>query len=343
MPAARQAIANFHSFPEHEITEENVIIASGCSGALELALTSLLDPGTILLVPKPGFPLYQVIAESHGARVWQYRLDPNRSWQCDLDHLEELMATPDSKSIRAIVINNPSNPTGAVFPRRHLQDLIAFCTRHRLPVVADEVYGDITFGWNQFHPVAQIAAQCGKRVPVITSSGLAKQFLLPGWRVGWIAFHDNACGSLADVECGAKQLAQVTLGASHLTQSVVPKLLSPSRSIDSWKSTLRSKLEKQARFLHERLSQCHGLECLVPQGAMYLMVRIDCTKLDFVDDVEFSSKLLDEENVFVLPGTTFGYPNGFRVVFCCDEPILEAAAHRISRFCSRHCKSPCKG
>lgn len=339
LPAARAAIAKYHSYEEHVISADNVIVASGCSGALEIALTSMLDPGTCLLVPKPGFPLYQVIAESHGARIVHYRLDPHNSWQCDMDHLEEIMTGPDSSTIRGILINNPSNPTGAVFCKAHLQDLVAFCKRYRLPIVADEVYGDLTFGRNQFHPMAQVAAQCGNDVPVITSSGLAKQFLLPGWRVGWLTFHDNTQGSLKEVELGAKQLAQVILGASHLTQAVVPKLLSPSRSIYSWKDTLRTTLEGQADYLYERLLQCHGLNAFsAPQGAMYLMVGIDRTKLDFVDDVEFCRKLLEEENVFVLPGIAFGYPNSFRIVFCCNVPILEAATQRIGSFCIRHSK-----
>jgi aspartate/methionine/tyrosine aminotransferase len=103
-----------------------------------------------------------------------------------------------------------------------------------------------------------------------------------------------------------------------------------------WKETVRMKLELQANYLYEQLRDCYGLHASGPQGAMYSMVQIDLMKLDLKDDLEFSSLLLDEENVFVLPGTAFGCPNVFRVVFCCDEPILEAAAHRIAQFCLRH-------
>jgi tyrosine aminotransferase len=194
-PQARQAIAAYHSYPEHPIRPDNVIVASGCSGALELALTALLDPGTILLVPQPGFPLYQVIAESHGASVVHYRLDPDRQWQVDLEHLKTVVAKHHDASskmmIRGMVVNNPSNPTGAVFSEEHLMELLEFARQYRLPIVADEVYGDLVFGQNQFHPMAQVAARLGRQVPIITASGLAKQFLLPGWRVGWITFHDK--------------------------------------------------------------------------------------------------------------------------------------------------------
>jgi tyrosine aminotransferase len=188
-PEARLAIAKHHSYPEHRILPENVIVASGCSGALELALTSLLDPGTTLLVPQPGFPLYQVIAESHGATVVHYRLDLDRNWEVDMDHLKEIMLT--HPNVRAMVVNNPSSPTGAVFSERHLMQILDFAAKNHLPIVADEVYGDLTFGSNQFHPLAQVAAKLGRQVPVITTSGLSKQFLLPGWRVGWTTFHDK--------------------------------------------------------------------------------------------------------------------------------------------------------
>lgn len=183
---ARQAIAAFHSLPD----PSSVIVANGCSGALEIALTALLDPGTILLVPKPGFPLYQVIAESHGASVLHYDLLPDQNWECDLNHLEQLVLEYGS-DIRGILMNNPSNPTGGVFSRAHLESLVKFAKRHQLPIVADEVYGDLTFGNNQFFPVGDVAASLGSEVPVITASGLGKQFLIPGWRIGWIAFHDK--------------------------------------------------------------------------------------------------------------------------------------------------------
>lgn len=351
---ARHAIARHHSYVEHAINATNVIVASGCSGCLELVLSSLLDPGTALLVPQPGFPLYQVIAESHGASVVHYRLDPDNNWECDLDHLEQLMekqasSTPTNhRSIRGLLLNNPSNPTGAVFSRSHLQDVVAFCDKHRLVLVADEVYGDLTFDSsddgrennNSFYPAAKVAAQCGQRVPVITTSGLAKQYLLPGWRVGWIVFHDNNFGSLAPVEAGAKRLAQVVLGASHLVQRVIPKLLSPDDPIqmEDWKENLRLTLAHQATFLCRKLSACHGLQVLPPQGAMYSMVRLDLSQLDVMDDLDFSSCLLEEENVIILPGTAFGCPNSFRVVFCSNETVLEEAAQRIHNFCQRHAK-----
>ncbi|CAB9509207.1 Bifunctional aspartate aminotransferase and glutamate/aspartate-prephenate aminotransferase [Seminavis robusta] len=332
VPAAREAIARFHNAK----SADAVVIANGCSGALELALTALLDPGTVLLVPSPGFPLYQVIAESHGASVVHYRLLPDQNWECDLRHMEELLGLYGPHRVRGILVNNPCNPTGAVFSRAHLEQLVAFAERHRLPIVADEVYGDLTFQEHPFHPMACVAS--GK-VPVITASGLAKQFLVPGWRVGWIVFHDNVQGSLREVEAGAKRLAQVVLGASHLVQMVVPKILdSNNQELRQWKADLKLTLEEQAKFLSLKLKDCPGLEVKEPQGAMYFILRIHVSKFGpaIQSDLDFSSLLLQEENVFVLPGIAFGVPGFFRVVFCGPATVLEQATKRIQCFCERH-------
>lgn len=182
-PQARNAIAKYHGAS----SMDHVVVANGCSGALELALTALLDPGTVLLVPKPGFPLYQVIAESHGASVAHYNLLPSQNWECDLKHVQNVVSQFPPGTVRGIVVNNPSNPTGTVYSRQHLQDIVRVCEALKLPIVADEVYGDLTLNGHTFHPLAKVAA--GK-VPVITASGLAKQYLLPGWRIGWIVFQD---------------------------------------------------------------------------------------------------------------------------------------------------------
>lgn len=196
-PTVREAIAKFHCDDE-SINAGNVIVASGCSGALELAMTAMLDEDSIVLVPSPGFPLYKVIAKSHGAKTIPYRLDPN-TWQIDLEQLEEIIVETQQQhpggNLRAMIVNNPSNPTGAVMTEWHLQQVVRICARHRIVIIADEVYGDMVFGDNDekiaFHPLAKVAKSLGSLVPVITASGIGKQFLLPGWRVGWIVFHDK--------------------------------------------------------------------------------------------------------------------------------------------------------
>jgi tyrosine aminotransferase len=145
--------------------------------------------------------------------------------------------------------------------------------------------------------------------------------------------------SLRDVEAGAKRLAQVILGTSHLPQTAVAALLDPnSDQVASWKSNVREKLETQANFVCEKLGKVPGLKVLKPGGAMYAVVRLDIASFDETvpNDVAFSQALLKEENVFVLPGSCFGAENVFRIVFCASIVVLKDAANRIEAFCHRH-------
>lgn len=143
--------------------------------------------------------------------------------------------------------------------------------------------------------------------------------------------------SLSEVEAGAKRLAQVVLGASHLVQAAVPSLLDPDNVvIQQWKGKLKQTLQEQAGFLCKQLAQCHGLTVARPSGAMYCLVSIDALNSRIKTDLEFAALLLEEENVFVLPGTAFGLPGYFRVVFCSSNEVLGEAAERIRSFCERH-------
>mmetsp|Transcript_14800 Transcript_14800/g.31436 ORF Transcript_14800/g.31436 Transcript_14800/m.31436 type:complete len:525 (+) Transcript_14800:132-1706(+) len=365
---ARAAIASYHSKQSSEIINvipEDIIVANGASGALELALTALLDEDSVLLVPRPGFPLYQVIAESHGARVVHYDLLPQSGWECDLNHMESIILHEEeeamrkncekkydakNRAVRAILINNPSNPTGAVYSESHLMDIIRVAARHRLPIISDEIYGDMTFANNLFRPMASVSVKLGNQVPIITASGLGKQYLVPGWRLGWIVFSNNK--AIQAVKKGAQRLAQVVLGASHLAQVAIPAVLDPPSEEDracvaSWKDELLSIIEDQSNLLCILINQCYGLEVIPAQGAMYAMVKIHVDKFDdtIVDDLTFMKLLLVEENVVVLPGRAFGLEisaeiniscHVFRVVFCAPENIIKIACERIRSFCLRH-------
>jgi len=216
--AARTAIAKYHSNANVQYADKDVIMGSGCSGTLEIAITGLLDEGTNMLVPQPGFPLYEVIADSHGASVKKYRLLAEKGWESDLEHMESLI----DANTRCILINNPSNPCGSVFTKEHLQGILKIAERHHLPIIADEIYGRMTFEGFEMHPMAELS----KTVPILTTSGLAKEFIVPGWRVGWLLIHDPV-GAFDDLRKGLHNLSQIIIGANSIVQAAVPAVLDP--------------------------------------------------------------------------------------------------------------------
>lgn len=331
---AREAIAQAYGSPAAPLTKDDIVIASGCSGAIDIALTGLLNPGDNILLPKPGFPLYQVICDAHKINCKFYDLLPEKNWQADLAQLESLI----DENTKAILVNNPSNPCGSVYSKEHLEQILAVADHHKLPIIADEIYGDMVFGDNMFFPMATLT----KTVPVVSVGGLAKKFLIPGWRVGWLMVHDRN-DVLKDVRTAYFKLSQLILGASSLVVSAIPDLLTPTpgsaeeASLEEFKINYYDTLERNSKFTLDTLSKIPGLKVVVPQGAMYVMVEVDTSVLTGIkDDFDFTQKLLDEESVFVLPGQCFGMLNYFRIVFSAPHEVLNDAYTRIAQFCARY-------
>uniref|UniRef100_A0A673LXH2 Tyrosine aminotransferase n=1 Tax=Sinocyclocheilus rhinocerous TaxID=307959 RepID=A0A673LXH2_9TELE len=138
---SREAVANFYSCPEAPLEDKDVILTSGCSQAIELAINVLCNPGDNILVPRPGFSLYKTLAVSMGIQVKHYNLLPEKSWEIDLQHLESLI---DDKTA-CLIVNNPSNPCGSVFSREHQHKILSVASRNCIPILADEIYGDMVF------------------------------------------------------------------------------------------------------------------------------------------------------------------------------------------------------
>eukprot|EP00604_Paraphysomonas_vestita_P000182 CAMPEP_0174824670 /NCGR_PEP_ID=MMETSP1107-20130205/36771_1 /TAXON_ID=36770 /ORGANISM="Paraphysomonas vestita, Strain GFlagA" /LENGTH=246 /DNA_ID=CAMNT_0016053271 /DNA_START=513 /DNA_END=1250 /DNA_ORIENTATION=- len=169
---ARKAIAQVSTLSDCIVTEDDIIICSGCSGALELAISVLVNEGENILVPRPGFPLYQVITESLGGNVKHYSLKPEKEWECDVEEMDSLV----DENTKAILITNPSNPCGSSYSREHLIDIVAIARKHQVPIIADEIYGGLVFN-GSFTPIASVSGE----IPVLSVSGLAKEFIVPGW------------------------------------------------------------------------------------------------------------------------------------------------------------------
>lgn len=170
--SAREAVAQYARRRAANLSAKDVILTSGASGALDICITALANPGDNILVPKPGFSLYKTLADSLGIQVRHYNLLPEKSWEVDIQHLISLL---DEKT-SAIVLCNPSNPCGSVYSWDHLEKVLAVCEEYRLPVIADEIYADFVFPGETFHSMASV----NQNIPILSCGGLTKRWLIPG-------------------------------------------------------------------------------------------------------------------------------------------------------------------
>lgn len=324
--AIAQKYAEKFATNSNHFTPDDVTLASGCSGAIQMCIDALANEGDNILIPTPGFSLYKTLCDHKGIECHFYPLIAERNWEVDLSAMRELI----NDRTRAILINNPSNPCGSVYSKQHILDILKLAQEYCLPIIADEIYADMTFERNAFVPMYT----CTDQVPILTVGGIAKQYLVPGWRVGWIVVHDPQ-GYLGEVRQGLARLATLILGPNTLVQGALPTIL--KETPQSFYDDLNGKLKENADYTYERISKIKGLRVIRPGGAMYCMVGIDVDRFgaDITDDVSFSRILLQEESVFVLPGQCFRMPNFFRIVICPPKDKLQEAYDRLEQFCQR--------
>uniref|UniRef100_A0A669EBM0 Tyrosine aminotransferase n=1 Tax=Oreochromis niloticus TaxID=8128 RepID=A0A669EBM0_ORENI len=326
---SRQAVANFYSCPEAPLEAEDVILTSGCSQAIDLAISVLCNPGDNILVPCPGFSLYKTLAVSMGIEVRLYNLLPEKSWEVDLQHMESLI---DEKT-SCLIVTNPSNPCGSVFNKKHLQEILKVASRHCVPILADEIY------CNMVRCSSPSLASLSSDVPILSCGGLAKRWLVPGWRMGWILIHDRNDIFGTEIRQGLVKLSQRILGACSIVQGALERIL--NNTPQSFYNNTIGFLKSNSEICFSELSSVPGLNPVMPSGAMYIMVGIDMDHFpDFKNDVDFTEQLVTEQSVFCLPASAFEYPNFFRIVVTVPEEMMLEACARIREFCQSHYRPP---
>ncbi|KPI88597.1 putative tyrosine aminotransferase putative L-tyrosine:2-oxoglutarate aminotransferase [Leptomonas seymouri] len=331
LPAACKAVAewwadNFATENREAVKAENVILTTGGAEAIVNSITALCDEGDNILTPAPGFPAYAFCCDTFGIKNRFYHQLPNKNWELDLNEIRRLV---DDRT-RAIVLNNPSNPSGSNWSRQHVEEIVRLCEELKLPIISDEIYCGMVFTGQVFTSVAQFKSQ----VPRFIICSLAKNFMVPGWRTGWVLLIDEA-GYAASVLKGMQNLAMHTLGPNAIAQHALPEILKDTPK-DYFHRNI-AELETNAKLFVEELRKCHGLSCAEPQGALYVMVKVHFDQFkDFMNDVEFYEALEDEENVQVVPGTYLFMPGFFRVCFVRERKVIEEVMKRLAAFCDRH-------
>jgi tyrosine aminotransferase len=328
-PEIREALAEFVTHPEAPVTADDIVLTSGCSHGLQLAIEALANPGQNILVPRPGFPLYVTLMRPHGIQERYYNLIMEKGWEADLQQMENLI----DEHTAAIVVNNPSNPCGAVFSKEHLEGILKLAARHKVPIIADEIYGSMVYNDAKFHPLATLKP----KVPIVTCDGISKRYLVPGWRLGWLIVHDvDNC--LSKIRVGIRQLAQKIVGPCALMQGALPSILrgTPQEFFDYTRRVLHG----NADTAFQVLTGVPGLSPVQTHGAMYMMVSLDMKCFpEYKTELEFVQGLIAEESVYCLPGTAFSYPGALRIVLTNEQHHMAEACSRIAEFCNRHYKA----
>ncbi|KAI3859307.1 hypothetical protein MKW98_007688 [Papaver atlanticum] len=329
---ARRAVAEYLSRDlPYTLSADDVCLTSGCRQAIEVIISVLSYPGANILIPKPGYPHYDACASANNLEIRHFDLIPEKAWEIDLEAVEDLA---DENTV-AIVVINPGNPCGNVYSYEHLKKVAETAKRLGIPVIADEVYGHLTFGNNPFVPMGVF----GSTVPVFTLGSISKRWLVPGWRLGWLVITDPK-GYLKEVEVvgSIKQYLNMSNNPASVIQGAIPQILENTKE-DFFENTI-SLLRQALDICVEEIKEIACINLLQkPEGSMFVMVKLDTSLLeDISDDMDFCIKLAREEKVIILPGIVLGLKNWLRITFSIDLPSLKDAMERMKSFCQRHAK-----
>ncbi|UCH66646.1 MAG: aminotransferase class I/II-fold pyridoxal phosphate-dependent enzyme [Ignavibacterium sp.] len=307
--AERKNITNVH----------DIFVTTGASEAIDICLTALVNDGENVLTPTPGYPLYTAIASKLSMMENPYYLDEGNAWLPDIDDIKSKV----NNKTKAIILINPNNPTGSLYTVENLNQIIELALENDLVIFADEIYDKLLFDGKEHVSIASL----NKDVSCVTFGGLSKNYMVPGFRIGW-GIVSGRKEILADYSEAINKILRARLSANH------PEQYGIQPSLEGDQSHLTEAIEKLIRrrdMTVSMLNDISGISCVKPEGAFYAFPRLHMEQ----SDNHFVAELIKETGVVVVPGTGFGQVPGtqhFRVVFLPNERILERAYNAIGDF-----------
>ncbi|MFJ3789323.1 pyridoxal phosphate-dependent aminotransferase [Kitasatospora sp. NPDC090091] len=324
LSARRAVVMHYEERGLHGLTVEDVFLGNGVSELIQLAMTALLNDGDEVLVPAPDYPLWTASVSLAGGTAVHYRCDEQSEWYPDLADIEAKV----TDRTRAIVVINPNNPTGAVYPREVLEGLVEIARRHKLVVYADEIYDKILYDDAEHIPLATLAPD----LFCVTFNGLSKAYRVAGFRSGWMVLSGDRNRARSYIE-GLTVLASMRLCANMPAQHAVAAALGGRQSI-------RDLVLPGGRLLESRdaayrlLNEIPGVSCVKPKGALYAFPRLDPKVYKIKDDAQMVLDLLRAERILLVQGTGFNWPepDHFRLVTLPRAEDITDAVTRIGAF-----------
>ena len=312
------------------VTVDDVYLGNGASELIAMSMNALLDAGDEVLIPSPDYPLHTAVVSLSGGTPVHYRCDEGSGWLPDLDDIRARV-TPRTK---AIVVINPNNPTGALYPDDLLKAIVEIARQHQLIVFADEIYDKTLYDGHTHTSIASLADD----VLFVTFNGLSKNYRSCGYRAGWMVVSGEKRAARDYIE-GLNMLASMRLCANTPGQLAIQTALGGYQSIKDLVAP-SGRLCKQRDLAYSLLSAIPGVSVVKPKAALYMFPRLDPKVYPVTDDQALAYELLSEEKVLIVQGTGFNWsaPDHFRVVFLPNSDDLTEAIGRIARFLDHYRK-----
>ena len=324
VPARNAIMEDFKSRGITGITNEDIYIGNGVSELIMMTMQCLLNPGDEVLVPMPDYPLWSAAVYLYGGKVAYYRCVEENEWNPDIDDIRSKV----SKKTKAIIVINPNNPTGAVYSKETLQEIVKIAKENELIVFSDEIYTRITYEGAKHIPIATLEPD----ILTITFDGLSKTWLACGFRAGWMVISGNKKVATEYLE-GIDLLSNMTLCPNMPSQFGIQAALTNNESINPLLIP-GGRLMEQRDIAVNMANAIPGLSAVKPKGALYCFPKMEIKRFNITSDEKFALDLLKEKHLLFTHGTGFNwpYPDHFRIVFLPDPDTMKEAMVRLGDF-----------
>ena len=323
--SARKAIMQYAQIKNlPNVGMEDIYTGNGVSELIQLTMNALLDNGDEILIPSPDYPLWTACATLAGGVPVHYVCDEQAEWCPDIADMEAKV----TERTKAIVIINPNNPTGAVYPREILEQIVEIARRHQLMILSDEIYDRLCMDGYEHISVASLAPD----LPCVTFSGLSKSHMIAGYRIGWMVLSGNK-RCMRDFIYGINMLSNMRLCSNVPAQSIVQTALGGHQSVTSY-IVPGGRVYEQRNYVYEALNAIDGITAVKPKAAFYIFPKMDVKKFNITDDEQFALDLLHQKRILITRGGGFNWdkPDHFRIVYLPRMEVLREAMTDLADF-----------
>lgn len=329
MFSARKAIMQYAQLKHiPNVAIEDIYTGNGVSELINLSMSALLDSGDEVLVPSPDYPLWTACVTLAGGTAVHYLCDEQSEWYPDIDDIRSKI----TDKTKAIVIINPNNPTGAVYPKEILEQIVQIAREHELIIFSDEIYDRLIMDGYKHTSIASLAPD----VFCVTFSGLSKSHMIAGFRIGWMILSGAKNKAKGYIE-GINMLSSMRLCSNVPAQSIVQTALGGYQSVNEYIQP-GGRVYEQRDFIYKALNDIPGISAVKPKAAFYIFPKIDTEKFNIYNDEQFALDFLHEKQVLLVPGKGFNWnsPDHFRVVYLPNVRQLEKAMGKMREFLSTY-------